>query len=66
VTPPAPGQRGLDEGAARLLVVVDAGVPPAVHEACADLAAGLADRAGLSVTLTSIPARCVDGLRQAL
>jgi hypothetical protein len=66
VTPPAPGQRGLDEGAARILVVLDAGVPPAVHEACADLAASLADRAGLPVTLASIPACCVDGLRPAL
>jgi hypothetical protein len=66
VTPPAPGQGGLDEGAPRILVVVDAGVPLAVHEACADLAASLADRAGLPVSLASIPACCVDGLRPAL
>lgn len=66
MTPPAPGQGGLDEGAPRILVVVDAGAPLAVHEACADLAASLADRAGLPVSLASIPACCVDGLRPAL
>jgi hypothetical protein len=36
VTLPAPGQGGLDEDAARILVVVDGVVPLAVHEACAD------------------------------
>ena len=66
MTLPAPGRGGLDEGAARILVVVDGAVPLAVHEACADLAASLAERAGLPVTLASIPACCVDGLRPAL
>jgi len=32
VTLPTPGQGGLDEGAARILVVVDAAVPRAVPE----------------------------------
>ena len=55
-----------DASAPRILLVVDAGASDAVHEACADLAASLADRAGMAVTLASIPACCVDGLRPAL
>ena len=42
----AVGQGGLDEDAARILVVVDGAVPLAVHEACADLAASLAEKVG--------------------
>ena len=34
MTPPAPGQGGLDEGTARILVVVGTAVPQSVHEAC--------------------------------
>lgn len=52
--------------AAPILLVVDAALPQEVYDACADAAAGLADRAGVSVTLASIPACCVDGLRPAL
>src|SRR4030095_9968028 len=36
--------------AGRLLLVVDALVPTAVHQACAELAARLADQSGLPVT----------------
>jgi hypothetical protein len=52
--------------ASSIVLVVDAAMPAAVHDACADAAAALADRAGLAVTLASIPACCVDGLRPAL
>src|SRR5215813_6690125 len=36
------------------------------HSACADLAAGLADRTRMPVTLASIPACCLDALRPTL
>jgi len=40
--------------AGRLLLVADAVVPAAVHQACAELAARLADQAGLPVTVSTI------------
>ena len=64
-TNPAGGR--LDEtGAPRIVVVLETAVTPAVHEACADLAAGLADRVGMPVTLAAIPACCLDALRPTL
>jgi sirohydrochlorin cobaltochelatase len=56
-----------DEPAApRIIVVLETGVSLAVHSACADLAAGLADRTGMPVTVASIPACCLDALRPTL
>jgi len=52
--------------ASRIVVVLETTVPPTVHEACADLAAGLADRLRMPVTLATIPACCLDALRPAL
>src|SRR5262249_56837582 len=52
--------------APRIIVVLEAGVSLAVHSACADLAAGLADRTRMPVTLASIPACCLDALRPTL
>src|ERR1700687_960529 len=57
----------IDEtGAARIVVVVETAVSPAVRDACADLAAGLADRVRMPVTLAAIPAFCLDALRPTL
>jgi hypothetical protein len=56
---------GSGDGAA-IVLVVDAAVSPAVHDACLEVAADLADRAGVRVTLASIPACCLDDLRPAL
>ena len=63
ITPrPAP-----DEARApRIIVVLETGVSLAVHSACADLAAGLADRTRMPVTLASIPACCLEALRPTL
>jgi sirohydrochlorin cobaltochelatase len=56
-----------DQSAApRIIVVLETGVSLAVHSACADLAAGLADRTRMPVTLASIPACCLDALRPTL
>jgi sirohydrochlorin cobaltochelatase len=53
------------DGAA-IVLVVDAAVSPAVRDACLEVAADLADRAGVPVTLASIPACCLEDLRPAL
>jgi len=50
----------------RIVVVLETAVPPAVHDACADVAAGLADRLRMPVTLASIPACCLEALRPTL
>jgi sirohydrochlorin cobaltochelatase len=55
-----------ETSAPRIVVVLETAVPPTVHEACADLAAGLADRLRMPVTLATIPACCLDALRPAL
>jgi hypothetical protein len=52
--------------APRIVVVLETAVSPAVQEACADLAAGLADRVRMPVTLATIPACCLDALRPTL
>ena len=53
-------------GAPRIVVVLETDVSPAVHEACADLAAGLATQVRMPVTLATIPACCLEALRPAL
>jgi len=52
--------------AGRLVLVVDATVPAAVQQACATLAAKLADQAGLPVTVASVPIARLDALRDSL
>lgn len=52
--------------AGRILLVVDAGASVAVHNACAELAASLADQAGLPVTMATAPIASLDALRPAL
>jgi hypothetical protein len=55
-----------ETSAPRIVVVLETAVSPTVHEACADLAAGLADRLRMPVTLATIPACCLDALRPTL
>jgi hypothetical protein len=63
----ADGQQPDSEGmAGRLLLVVDALVPTAVHQACADLAARLADQSGLPVTVAIAPIARLDALRDSI
>ena len=64
-TDPSPASHD-DASAPRIVVVLETAVPPAVHDACADVAAGLADRLGMPVTLAAIPACCLDALRPTL
>jgi sirohydrochlorin cobaltochelatase len=64
-TIPLPG--GNEETTApRIVIVLETGVTPSVHAACADLAAGLADRVRMPVTLASIPNCCLEALRPTL
>jgi hypothetical protein len=63
----ADGQQPDREGrAGRLLLVVDALVPTAVHQACADLAARLADQSGLPVTVATAPIARLDAIRDSI
>src|SRR5262245_6194177 len=63
----ADGQRPDSEGmAGRLLLVVDALVPTAVHQACAELAARLADQSGLPVTVATAPVARLDAIRASI
>ncbi|HUO65649.1 MAG TPA: hypothetical protein VMT97_18160 [Terriglobales bacterium] len=50
----------------RIVVVLETALVPAVHDACADLAADLADRVRMPVTLAAIPACCLEALRPTL
>ena len=52
--------------AGRVLLVVDADLPPATRQACGDLAAALADRTGVPVTLAEVPIDGIDRVRPAL
>jgi hypothetical protein len=66
-SPTNPVTSSLDEtDAPRIVVVLETAVAPAVHDACADLAAGLADRVCMPVTLAAIPACCLEALRPTL
>jgi hypothetical protein len=56
-----------DEGmAGRLVLVTDVDLPAAVRQACANLAATLADQAGMPVTVAAVPIRHLDALEDAL
>jgi hypothetical protein len=59
----AGGENGV---AGRIALVMDAALSPAVQEACAVIAAELADRAGLPVTVAAVPVRQLDALRGGL
>jgi len=66
-SPTNPVTGSLDEtDAPRIVVVLETAVAPAVRDACADLAAGLADRVRMPVTLAAIPACCLEALRPTL
>jgi hypothetical protein len=52
--------------AGRLLLVVDALVPTAVHQACAELATRLADQSGLPVTVATAAIARLDAIRHAI
>src|SRR5256884_2094103 len=52
--------------AGRLVLVIDAPVPAAVHQASATLAARLADEAGLPVPVATAPVDRLDALRDSL
>jgi hypothetical protein len=63
----ADGQQPDREGmAGRLLLVVDALVPTAVHQACTDLATRLADQSGLPVTVATAPIARLDAIRDSI
>jgi hypothetical protein len=55
-----------DGMAGRLVLVVDGAVPAEVQQAAADLAAELAERAGLPVTVATVPIERLDALGDAL
>jgi hypothetical protein len=55
-----------EDMAGRIVLVVDAATAPGVQEACAELAATLADRAGMPVTVATVPGDCLDAVRPAL
>jgi hypothetical protein len=55
-----------DGMAGRLLLVVDAATASEVQQACADLAARLAQQAGLPVTVAVLPIERLDALNDAL
>jgi sirohydrochlorin cobaltochelatase len=55
-----------DGMAGRLVLVVDAAVPTVVQQACADLAATLADQSGLPVTVAAVPIARLDALEDSL
>jgi hypothetical protein len=60
-------QRPLDEGmAGRLVLVIDVDLPAAVRQACADLAAALANQVGMPVTVAAVPVARLDALESSL
>jgi len=63
----ADGREPDSEGlAGRLLLVADVRVPTAVHQACAELAARLADQSGLPVTVATAPVARLDAIRDSI
>jgi hypothetical protein len=55
-----------DGMAGRLLIVVDAATSPEVQQACADLAARLAEKAGMPVSVATVPVSRLDALNDTL
>jgi hypothetical protein len=52
--------------AGRLVLVIDADLPVAVRQACADVAARLADQTGKPVTVAATPISRLDALEDSL
>jgi sirohydrochlorin cobaltochelatase len=52
--------------AGRLLLVVDAAASPEVQQACAEVAARLAEKAGMPVSVAAVPVTRLDALNDAL
>jgi hypothetical protein len=52
--------------AGRLVLVIDADLPAAIRQVCADLAARLADQAGMAVTVAAAPVSRLDALEDSL
>jgi hypothetical protein len=52
--------------AGRIVLVVDADLPAVVRQACADVAARLADQARMPVTVAAAPVRHLDALEDSL
>jgi hypothetical protein len=55
-----------DGMAGRLLLVVDDAAAPEVQQACADLAARLADQVGMPVSVAAVPVGRLDALQDSL
>ena len=55
-----------DGVAGRLLLVVDAAASPEVQQACAEVAGRLAERAGMPVSVATVPVARLDALNAAL
>ena len=55
-----------DGMAGRLLLVVDAAAPAEVQQACAEVAARLAEKAGMPVSVAAVPITRLDALNDAL
>jgi hypothetical protein len=52
--------------AGRLVLAIDADLPAAIRQVCADLAARLADQAGMPVTVAAAPVSRLDALENSL
>ena len=61
-----PDEDPLEGMAGRLLLVVDASLPPAEQQACADAATALATQARAPVTVATVPLSTLDALNDAL
>ncbi len=55
-----------DDIAGRIVLVVDATLPAAGRDACADAAATLAQRAGMPVTLAAVPIETLDAVQPVI
>ena len=55
-----------DGMAGRLLVMVDAAATPEVQQACAELAARLAEKAGMPVSVATVPVSRLDALNDTI
>lgn len=56
----------MDSIAGRIVVIVDASVPARAAEACAEVAATLAQRAGMPVTVAAVPIETLDAVQPVI
>jgi len=56
----------MDDIAGRIVLIVDAGVSAAARDACAAAAATLAQRAGMPVTLATVPIETLDAVQPVI